>query len=265
MESSIQPDKSILIEVAAFTPNAALAAYTAGAHRIELCSGYAEGGLSPSAATILWVREKVPILLHVMVRPRIGDFVFNDAEKEIMLRDIRFCKDHKGDGIVAGALTKEGEIDEEFTTEMVKTAFPMSFTFHRAFDLCRDLPAALEALIQCGVQRVLTSGGESSSLAGLPVIRKLVEQANGRIIIIPGGGINPENVGKIIKINGILEIHLSGKKLVQSRMIKHRAVSLTSHHEVDDNQWFECDPVVVSQITKAVQRHKGNSAEECPE
>jgi copper homeostasis protein len=130
----------LLIEVAAFTPNAALAAYNAGADRIELCSGYAEGGLSPSAATILWVREKVAVPLHVMIRPRIGDFVYNEAEKEIMLRDIQFCKDQKVDGIVAGALTEEGEIDEDFTREMVKAANPMSFTFHRAFDLCNDLP-----------------------------------------------------------------------------------------------------------------------------
>jgi copper homeostasis protein len=243
----------LLIEVAAFTPNAALAAYKAGADRIELCSGYAEGGLSPSAATIMWVREKVTVPMHVMIRPRIGDFVYNEAEKEIMLRDIQFCKDHKVDGIVAGALTDEGEIDAGFTRELVKAAYPMSVTFHRAFDLCRDLPTALEGLIKCGVHRVLTSGGEANCIAGLQIIAELLKQAEGRIIILPGGGINPENVSKIFKLKGISEIHLSGKILVRSKMTKHSKISFTSAGEVDDNHWYECEPGIIETLRKKVE------------
>ena len=243
----------ILIEVAAFTPNAALTAYKAGAHRIELCSGYAEGGLSPSAATILWVREKVPLQIHVMVRPRIGDFVYNETEKEIMLRDILFCKEHRVGGIVAGALTQEGEIDEDFVAEMVQAAYPMSFTFHRAFDVCRDLPAVLESLIRCGVHRVLTSGGKANCIAGLQTISGLLKQAKGRIIILPGGGINPENVNEIVGLKGINEIHLSGKKLVQSKMTKHSPVTFTSKDVVDDYRWFECEPVIIETLRKKLK------------
>lgn len=243
----------LLIEVAAFTPNAALAACKAGADRIELCSGYAEGGLSPSAASIMWVREKVPLRLHVMVRPRIGDFVYNETEKEIMLRDIKFCKDHKVDGVVAGVLTTAGEVDAEFTKMMVEASHPMAFTFHRAFDLCNDLPAAIETLIQCGVQRVLTSGGEASCIAGLHTIDALLKQADGRIIILPGGGINPENVGKIIKLKGISEIHLSGKTLVQSKMTKHSKISFTSTGEVDDYHWYECEPGIIKTMRKKLK------------
>jgi hypothetical protein len=124
LDQTMRVQNKIIIEVAAFTPNAALAAYKAGADRIELCSGYAEGGLSPSAATIMWVREKVPLPLHVMIRPRIGDFVYNEAEKEIMLRDIQFCKDHNINGIVAGALMKEGEIDIDLQWKWWKRLIP---------------------------------------------------------------------------------------------------------------------------------------------
>lgn len=255
MESPTQPGENILIEVAAFTPNAALSAYKAGANRIELCSGYTEGGLSPSAATIMWVREKVPLPLHVMIRPRIGDFVYNEAEKEIMLRDIQFCKAHGIDGIVAGALTEEGEIDAGFTMEMVKAANPMSVTFHRAFDLCIDLTAALERLIKCGVHIVLTSGGEVNCIGGLQTIAQLLKQAEGRIVILPGGGINPENVSEIIRLKGINEIHLSGKILVRSKLKKHGKVSFTSTGEVDDYHWFECDPKVISAMAKLVSKN----------
>ncbi len=253
MDQTMRVHKQVIIEVAAFTPNAALAAFQAGADRIELCSGFAEGGLSPSAATILWVREKVPLPLHVMVRPRIGDFVYNGTEKEIILRDIRFCKDSKADGVVIGALTEEGEIDTDFTREIVKAAHPMSVTFHRAFDVCRDLPAELISLIQCGVHRVLTSGGEADCIAGLQKIAKLMKQANGRIIILPGGGINPENVSEIIKIKGIKEIHLSGKILVQSKMAKHSKISFTNIGEVDDYHWFECDPEIIEHLRKKLR------------
>lgn len=240
--------KRLIIEVAAFTPNAAEAAFHAGADRVELCSGFAEGGLSPSAATIIWVRERISIPLHVMLRPRIGDFVYNVAEKEIILRDIQFCKDHKVDGIVAGALDSNGEIDEDFTTEMVKVAHPLSFTFHRAFDLCANLADSLETLIRCGVHRVLTSGGEAYCMVGLKTIAGLLDQAADRIIILPGGGIIPGNVRELLKINGISEIHLSGKKLVQSEMRPKSKVSFTSKCEVNDYHWYEFDPEVIGKI-----------------
>lgn len=248
MESQVSKIRNILIEVAAFTPGAALDAFHAGADRIELCSGYTEGGLSPSAATIAVVRENVSIPVHVMVRPRIGDFIYTHAEKEIMLRDIHYCKTQKIDGIVAGALNEDGDIDTEFTLEMVKAAQPMTFTFHRAFDICNSLPNALEKLINCGVNRVLTSGGESSCMAGIQRIEELLKMASNRIVILPGGGIKPENIERLIQVEGISEIHLSGKQLVKSKMSDHGKLSLTSKDEFDDYHWYEFDPSVLAAI-----------------
>ncbi len=248
MKRQLTKPGHILVEVAAFTPAAALAAYNAGADRIELCSGYAEGGLSPSAATIGFVREKVSIPIHVMVRPRIGDFLYTITEKEIMLRDIQYCKMHNIDGIVAGALNHDGDIDTDFTMTMVEAAYPMTLTFHRAFDLCRSLPDALEKLIKCGVKRVLTSGGASSCMAGLQQIENLQKQAGNRLMVLPGGGINHENIEHIAKLEGISEIHLSGKQLVKSKMDNHSKLSLTSRDEVDDYHWYEFDPSLLTAV-----------------
>jgi copper homeostasis protein len=114
--------------------------------------------------------------------------------------------------------------------------------------------SALESLIKCGVHRVLTSGGEANCIAGLQTIEKLLKQAEGRIIILPGGGINPENVAEIIKLKGISEVHLSGKNLVRSKMKIHSKVSFTSTGEVDDYHWFECDPGVISAMAKSVSK-----------
>jgi copper homeostasis protein len=231
----------ILLEVAVFTPGSALVAAKAGADRVELCSGYSEGGLSPSAGTIQYIREKLQIPVHVMIRPRIGDFIYDAIEKEIILKDIAFCKNSGIDGVVTGVLNPSGKIDKEFMQKVVETAGEMSVTFHRAFDLTSDLPGSLETLIECGVSRVLTSGGRASVPDGLENIIALVSQANERIIILPGGGITTGNVKNIIHRSGVREIHFSGKELVTSYMEPKDGISLTSHGEVNDYEWYECD------------------------
>ena len=228
-----------LIEVAAFTPGSALNAAIAGADRIELCSGYSEGGLSPSTGTILYVREKVNIPVFVMVRPRIGDFVYDDVEKDVILRDIEFCKKAGVDGIVTGALDVSGNVDVSFVKQVVEAAGGLPVTFHRAFDLCSNLQQSLEDLIDCGVTRVLTAGGKNSVPEGLETIRLLAKTAGDRIIILPGGGINAQNVNSIIESTGLNEIHCSGKELKNSRMRPKPQVSLTTRDEVNDHKWHE--------------------------
>lgn len=249
---SMTQTNPILIEVAAFTPQSALSAAQAGAHRIELCSGFAEGGLSPSAASIAYVKENTSIPIHVMIRPRIGDFVYNKTEKEIILKDIAYCKQCLIDGVVIGALTPEGNIDTEFVKKAVQEAFPMSVTFHRAFDICADMHQALEQLIECKVNRILTSGGQPKAPQAADIIASLVNAAANKITILPGGGISVDNVKMLIEQTGVKEIHFSGKKLVSSPMPPHPHVSLSSCLQVDDYNWFECDMQKIKEMRELV-------------
>lgn len=240
--------QNVILEVASFTPSSALNAFAAGVGRIELCSGYSEGGLSPSTGTISYIRDHVSIPVFVMIRPRIGDFVYDDAEKEIILRDIEFCRKTGIDGVVTGALTPAGSPDKFFLKQVVQTASGLPVTFHRAFDLCADLPQAMEVLIECGVRRILTSGGKNSVPGGLETIRTLVKAASDRIIIMPGGGINVQNVKSIIRETGVSEIHFSGKELVTSPMHPKPGISLNSSGEVSDYNWYASSTVKIRDI-----------------
>lgn len=242
-----------LLEVAVFTPGSALIAAKAGADRIELCSGYSEGGLSPSAGTIQQVREKLMIPVHVMIRPRIGDFIYDAAEKEIILKDIAFCKKLGIDGIVTGALNPTGKVDKDFIQKVTDAAGDMSITFHRAFDLTSDLLESLETLINCGVSRILTSGGKESVPDGLETIISLVSQSADRIIILPGGGISTGNVKNIIHRSGVKEVHFSGKELVTSYMQPKEGISLTSHGQVSDYEWYECDSEKIEALKAKIE------------
>jgi copper homeostasis protein len=248
------PKSPILLEVATFTPTAAITAANAGAHRIELCSGYSEGGLSPSVGTIEYVRKMISIPIHVMIRPRIGDFIYNQVEKQCIINEITFCKKNAINGIVIGALDEDGNIDKQFVREVVKLSKPMAVTFHRAFDLCPNLQQALNDLIECGVHRVLTSGGEPNVTQGFAKIAMLVSQANGRIVILPGGGVNAQNVNDLITKAGVTEVHFSGKELVNSKCLIDPKLSLTSCNDVSDNKWFECSESRIKEIKLAISK-----------
>lgn len=247
-------ENNIIIEIAAFTPTAAIMAAQAGAGRIELCAGYAEGGLSPSSGSITLVRKEINIPLHVMVRPRPGDFIYTEIEKEAILQDIEFCQQAGANGIVFGALTPQGSIDILFTKKVMEKAKGLSVTFHRAFDLCADLTSALNQLIDCGVHRVLTSGGKSSALSAKKEIAQLVQCADGKIIILPGGGLTPENILDFVKATNVSEIHFSGKKLTKSLLQRLPGVNLTCEGEVNDTQWYEVDPEKIIQMKKLLKK-----------
>jgi copper homeostasis protein len=191
----------LLIEAAVESVEAALAAVEGGAHRIELCSNLAAGGTTPPVDLLLAAKSKLPTPIFVLVRPRPGDFIYTDAEHRTMLGQIETAKGAGARGIVTGALTARRVIDERRVAELIHAARPLAVTFHRALEECADLPAALEVLIRLGVDRVLTS----------KQIGKLVLQAAGRIVIIAGGGINPDNVARIVQETGVREIHFSVK------------------------------------------------------
>ncbi|MCA9957355.1 MAG: copper homeostasis protein CutC, partial [Anaerolineales bacterium] len=170
----------------------------AGAARVELCASLIEGGITPSRGMIRQARAISGIKLHVIIRPRGGDFLFSPEEFAVMAADIETARAEGADGVVIGQLTADGLIDVPRTRELMSIARPMAVTFHRAFDMTPDPFAALETLIGLGVERVLTSGQEASVLEGLPLITELVRRAGDRIIVMPGGGITPRNVDRIV-------------------------------------------------------------------
>ena len=185
------------------------AAKAAGAHRVELCANLLEGGTTPSRGTIKRARSVAGIKLHVIIRPRGGDFLYDEDEFAAMVADIETARAEGADGVVIGLLTAEGEVDVPRTRELIAKARPLSVTFHRAFDMTRDPFKALTTLIELGVDRILTSGQEASVLEGLPLIAELIRRSGDRIIIMPGGGITPRNAERIIAGAGPKEMHFA--------------------------------------------------------
>jgi copper homeostasis protein len=185
------------------------AAKAAGADRVELCAALLEGGITPSRGMICQGRRIGGIALHTMIRPRGGDFLYDDDELAIMRSDIEIAKEEGADGVVIGLLTVEGEVDAARTRELISLARPLAVTFHRAFDMTRDPLQALETLVRLGVDRVLTSGQDATVLEGLPLIAELVRRAANRIVVMPGGGITSRNVARIVAAAAPKEIHFA--------------------------------------------------------
>ena len=182
------------------------AAIEGGAHRVELCEALELDGLTPSEA-MMESAIGMGIPVQVLIRVREGDFVYNKDEICKMRNDIRLARKLGAAGVVIGALMPDGSIDEEATRCMMDEAEGLSVTFHRAFDVCRKPEEALEKIISLGCHRLLTSGQATTAELGIPMLKKLVEQADGRIIIMPGAGVNPQNASRILEETGALEIH----------------------------------------------------------
>lgn len=182
------------------------AAIEGGAHRVELCEALELDGLTPSEAMMeSAIGTGIPV--QVLIRVREGDFVYNKDEICKMRNDIRLARKLGAAGVVIGALMPDGSIDEEAIRCMMDEAKGLSVTFHRAFDVCREPEEALEKIISLGCHRLLTSGQATTAEQGIPMLKKLVEQADGRIIIMPGAGVNPQNASRILEETGALEIH----------------------------------------------------------
>jgi copper homeostasis protein len=207
-----------LLEVAAGSVASAFAAQAGGAGRVELCASLDEGGVTPSHGTIVLAREGLTIPLYVLIRPRAGDFVYQHAELAAALTDIAHCRALGCDGVVVGALTPDGEIDRDACARFIAAASGMGATFHRAFDLVADKPAALETLIDLGFERVLTSGGMPSAVAGAALLSRLVAQAAQRITVMPGAGIEPANIAALREATQAREFHASAKRRLPSAM-----------------------------------------------
>ena len=238
---------SPVLEVCCGSLASALAAQEGGAHRVELCDNLYEGGTTPSHGTLSLAREKMTIKINVLVRPRGSDFVYNENEMEIIKRDVMKCKELGMDGVVIGFLTPRGEIDVEKTTEIVKLASPMSVTFHRAFDMCKDPYNALEELIEVGVDRILTSGQKNMAPEGIDLIADLVKKAGDRVIIMPGAGLEVENAAEFHAKVGAKEYHSTLWDEIESVMAFRRSdVFMGGSPEIPEFTWMQTNPEKVS-------------------
>lgn len=208
---------SARLEIAANSLASALAAQAGGADRVELCAALEVGGLTPSYAHLALARERLTIPLYVLIRPRPGDFVYSDAECETMLRDIEQCVALDCDGVVLGVLDADGNVDMARCRPLIAAAQGMGVTFHRAIDVSRDPRRALEDIIELGCERVLCSGAQPRASDGAALLRELVQQAGTRCSVMPGGGINVDNLGTLRDQTGAHEFHASAKVALPSR------------------------------------------------
>lgn len=220
--------KEYQFEICANSVESCIAAQKGGAHRVELCAGIPEGGTTPSYGEIAMAREVLTTTrLHVIIRPRGGDFLYSPIEVKTMLKDIEVARQLGADGVVFGCLTAEGEIDLPIMRELMKASEGLSVTFHRAFDVCRDAKKALEQIIELGCNRILTSGQQPTAELGIPLLKELQEQASGRIILLAGCGVNEKNISRIAQETGIQEFHFSARESIKSDMnYKNESVSM---------------------------------------
>lgn len=211
------------LEVIGFTIEGCTIAQSAGARRIELCDNPGDGGTTPSHGFIKAAREKLEIDLFPIIRPRGGDFFYTEEEFEIMKTDVKLCKQLGCDGVVIGLLKADGTIDKKRNAALVELAYPLGVTFHRAFDRTTDAFKAIEDIIEIGCERILTSGQRPNALDGADLIAQLIEQADERIIIMPGSGVRSDNIIELVKRTGASEFHTSARINTESGMLYSNA------------------------------------------
>ena len=198
-----------VLEICVDSVESAVAAELGGAQRIELCSDLLEGGIAPSPGLLERVRRRIGIDIFVMIRPRGGDFFYTAEEFAIMMADIAHARELGANGIVLGVLDQDGYVDVERTREMVEEAHPLPVTFHRAIDVSADFSDSLEKIIASGAQRVLTSGGKRRAVDSTRDISEAIRKTQGRLIVMVGGGLNPDNIGTVAEQTGAAEYHAS--------------------------------------------------------
>ncbi|MGJ7900841.1 copper homeostasis protein CutC [Lysobacter sp. 1R34A] len=206
------------LEISANSLGSALAAQAGGADRVELCENLGEGGTTPSYGTLAVARERLRIPLYVLIRPRGGDFLYGESELAVMRADVETCVRLGCDGVVIGALDADGEVDSALCRELIVAAGPLGVTFHRAFDAARDQGRALEAAIALGCERILTSGAAADAWTGADRIAALAAQAAGRISLMAGAGVTPQNILALAERAGVDELHASAKTPKRSAM-----------------------------------------------
>jgi copper homeostasis protein len=249
-----------LLEVSVEGVDGMLAAQDSGADRVELCASVLEGGITPSIGMVREALRRARIPVFVIVRPRGGDFLYSEAEFESMCQDMMALKELGVPGVVSGCLTAAGEVDEERTAELLRLAKPMSFTFHRAFDMVRDPVHSLEVLISLGVDRLLTSGQRGTALEGLACLKQLGQAARGRITVMPCGSIRAGNVGQVCRKTGLWELHFAAHKTESSAMT-YRNPQVAMGQTDQDHEYLKTvtDPATVQSMVEAARREFSNA------
>jgi copper homeostasis protein len=232
----------VLVEACVDSVESAVAAERGGAGRLELCDSLCDAGTTPSAGMLAAVKARVRVPVFAIVRPRGGGFVYSATEIDVMQRDIDVLRRLGADGFVVGALRPDARVDPACTRALVAAAAGRPVTFHRAFDLARDRGEALETLVQCGVERVLTSGGAPTAIEGATSIAALVARAAGRLGVMAGGGIREATVRDLVRRSGVREIHVRGTRLRRTEMpLGNPRVKLRKALPDDEGAWEETD------------------------
>jgi len=239
-------------EICANSVQSCIEAQKGGADRVELCAGIPEGGTTPSYGEILIARKHLSIKLHVIIRPRGGDFLYSPTELEIMENDIINAKKLGADGVVIGCLNSSGNINIEFCKKLISVTKGMSITFHRAFDCCQNQLMALEQIIDMGCERILTSGGYSTAEEGIMQLKILNKAAHGRIKIMAGCGVNQNNIAKIHKNTDIKEFHFSARETFRSKMQFQNPKIYMGLPGIKENEITETTSSKVKKIVKAI-------------
>ncbi len=251
--------KRPLLEVSIEGVDGLLVAQDNGADRVELCASVLEGGITPSMGIVREALRRARVPVFVIVRPRGGDFLYSEAEFESMRQDVIALKQLGVPGVVSGCLTSGAEVDEQRTAELLLLARPMSFTFHRAFDMVRDPVQALEVLIHLGVDRLLTSGQRATAIEGLANLKQLGQLANGRMIVMPCGGLSAANIGQVCRETGLWELHFAAHKTEPSAMT-YRNPQIAMGLTANDYEYLRTvtDPTTVRTTVEAARNEYVN-------
>ncbi len=243
-----------LLEICCADAESVDAAIIGGADRIELCAALSVGGITPSKGLIDYACSKGALPINVLIRPRPGDFIYNQCETDIMLDDIAYAGKAGASGVVIGALQADGTIDYDLCKQLVDCAKSagLSVTFHRAFDLCCDPVAELEAVMSLGCDRLLTSGQAPDAIKGAAVISRLVKDSDGRLTILAGAGVSPANIADLIELTGVTEVHASAKTTIQSAMRYRNETTTMGSADSDEYSRTVTSPEIVAQLSKII-------------
>ncbi|UKJ08050.1 copper homeostasis protein CutC [Solitalea lacus] len=246
------------LEICCYSAESVVEAVKGGADRVELCDSMQDGGTTPSSGTIALARKADNIKLYVIIRPRGGDFCYNDIEFEVMKRDVLEAKRLGADGVVIGLLLPDGSVDVERTKQLVELASPMDITFHRAFDMSKDPFDALEKIYGCGIKRILTSGTYNTAVEGVEVLRQIIQQADNRVNIMAGSGVNADNM-KLLYEAGIRHFHSSAMKFVKTEMqFQHPNIKMGKEGQLSEFEKAIVDVEKVKAMHQKLNQLSGN-------